>query len=326
MNNGKNNGEFGGFGFADSNDPSDYGGYSSGGDTSGFGSGFVANDEPPGFGSSDQDYDSYNSGYSSQGTSSGFAGGSYGSQGDSYGSQGSNYGSQGGGYGSQGGNYGSQGSNYDSQNNTSYGAQNYNSGDNDMNYDPDAPLYNPENDYDPNISLYNPGGSSGFTSTAPGSVSSATAVRTSRLHDEKKSKYGWILIIALVLVFMSIGGFILYKALFEKKTIKDYWESATGQSERETLKKEFLAQNSDVKDFNIITEGDDTLVYEVTYEKYGFTSKEKTSMDAYFEMIKPSMKNEIQKIMSKSNIREFKIVFRFKGRTDNIIGEYTYTL
>ena len=141
-----------------------------------------------------------------------------------------------------------------------------------------------------------------------------------------KGKYTWILIIALVLFFISIGGFILYKALFEKKSIKEYWESSTGQDERALLKKEFLAENPDVRDFDIIAEGDDVLVYEVTYDKVNFTAKEREAADAYFELVAPSMKQEIQKIIKKAGIRDFSIVFRFKGKADNTIAEYTYKL
>ena len=333
-NNSKNNGEFGGFGFADSNDASGFGGYAPDNDTSGFGSGFVTNDNPPGFDGSDQGYDynggyqsqdnNYNNGYASQGTNSGFAGSDYGTQNNSYGPQNNNFGGQG------AGNYNYESSQNNNNNYNSYGSNNSFDGNtginNDMNYDPNAPLYNPQNDFDPNMSLYNPDGNGGFSSSAPVGNSMSSASRASATVTQTKGKYTWILIIALVLVFMSIGGFILYKALFEKKTIKEYWDSSTGQAERETLKKEFLAQNADATDFDIITEGDDVLVYEVTYNKYGFTSNEKASADAYFEMIKPTMKNEIQKIMSKSNIREFKIIFRFKGRSGNVIAEYTYTL
>lgn len=308
-NNGRNNGEFGGFGYADDKNSSDFGGFSPSNDNSGFGSGFVTNDDPADYIGSNQGYNDYNSGYQSQGRdyNNGYAS----QDNNSYAPQNNNYG-------------GGQGTdNYTSGQNNSYGSQNNNF--DSMNYDPNAPLYNPENDLDPNMSLYNPGGSSSFPSSEPGrsTMSSSSRVSTTTV---AKGKYTWILIVALVLVFMSIGGFILYKALFEKKTINDYWNSSTGQTERETLKKEFLAQNQDVMDFDIITEGDDVLVYEVTYEKYGFTSKEKEAADAYFEMIKPTMKNEIQKIMSKSNIREFKIIFRFKGRTGSVIAEYTYTL
>ena len=258
-------------------------------DNSGFGSGFAS------AGASFDNISGTND-YSSQGMNSGYSGT------NDYSSQNMN-----GGYSST--------NDYSSQGTNSFGQQD--------NYDPNAPLYRPEDDFAANAPLYSPNGS-GFDSKFDSQASPASKYNMSMTIT--KGKYTWILIIALVLFFISIGGFILYKALFEKKSIKEYWESSTGQGERALLKKEFLAENPDVRDFDIIAEGDDVLVYEVTYDKVNFTAKEREAADAYFEIVAPSMKQEIQKIIKKAGIRDFSIVFRFKGKADNTIAEYTYKL
>ena len=258
-------------------------------DNSGFGSGFAS------AGASFDNISGTND-YSSQGMNSGYSGTND--------------------YSSQGMNGGYSGTNdYSSQGTNSFGQQD--------NYDPNAPLYRPEDDFAANAPLYSPNGS-GFDSKFDSQASPASKYNMSMTIT--KGKYTWILIIALVLFFISIGGFILYKALFEKKSIKEYWESSTGQDERALLKKEFLAENPDVRDFDIIAEGDDVPVYEVTYDKVNFTAKEREAADAYFEIVAPSMKQEIQKIIKKAGIRDFSIVFRFKGKADNTIAEYTYKL
>ena len=314
MNNGNNDDR--GFGYG--GDPSGFGSGFASGDPTGYGSGF-ASDDPSGA-------DGFDSGYGNDtnyGDGSSYNGDT--GYGEGYSSGGSFGGEDNQGYGSQDGN-GSFGG---------VGGMNYNQNEPDYqpqqdNYDPNAPLYNPQNDYDPNISLYNPSGDN-YSSNSSGSQvdfvdRSLSSSKYNMNMTISKGKYTWIIIIALVLGFLAIGGFILYKALFEKKSIKDYWESKTGQGEIEVLKKEFLAENPDALDFNIVTEGDDTLVYVVTYDKVNFTTKEKPAIDAYFQMIDTSMKQEIQKIMSKSNIREFSIVFRFLGKTGNVMAEYTYKL
>ena len=273
-------------------------------DNSGFGSGFAS------AGASFDNISGTND-YSSQGMNSGYSGtNDYSSQNMNGGYSGTND------YSSQGMNGGYSGTNdYSSQGTNSFGQQD--------NYDPNAPLYRPEDDFAANAPLYSPNGS-GFDSKFDSQASPASKYNMSMTIT--KGKYTWILIIALVLFFISIGGFILYKALFEKKSIKEYWESSTGQDERALLKKEFLAENPDVRDFDIIAEGDDVLVYEVTYDKVNFTAKEREAADAYFELVAPSMKQEIQKIIKKAGIRDFSIVFRFKGKADNTIAEYTYKL
>ena len=273
-------------------------------DNSGFGSGFAS------AGASFDNISGTND-YSSQGMNSGYSGtNDYSSQGMNGGYSGTND------YSSQNMNGGYSSTNdYSSQGTNSFGQQD--------NYDPNAPLYRPEDDFAANAPLYSPNGS-GFDSKFDSQASPASKYNMSMTIT--KGKYTWILIIALVLFFISIGGFILYKALFEKKSIKEYWESSTGQDERALLKKEFLAENPDVRDFDIIAEGDDVLVYEVTYDKVNFTAKEREAADAYFEIVAPSMKQEIQKIIKKAGIRDFSIVFRFKGKADNTIAEYTYKL
>ena len=273
-------------------------------DNSGFGSGFAS------AGASFDNISGTND-YSSQGMNSGYSGtNDYSSQNMNGGYSGTND------YSSQNMNGGYSSTNdYSSQGTNSFGQQD--------NYDPNAPLYRPEDDFAANAPLYSPNGS-GFDSKFDSQASPASKYNMSMTIT--KGKYTWILIIALVLFFISIGGFILYKALFEKKSIKEYWESSTGQDERALLKKEFLAENPDVRDFDIIAEGDDVLVYEVTYDKVNFTAKEREAADAYFELVAPSMKQEIQKIIKKAGIRDFSIVFRFKGKADNTIAEYTYKL
>ena len=273
-------------------------------DNSGFGSGFAS------AGASFDNISGTND-YSSQGMNSGYSGtNDYSSQNMNGGYSGTND------YSSQNMNGGYSSTNdYSSQGTNSFGQQD--------NYDPNAPLYRPEDDFAANAPLYSPNGS-GFDSKFDSQASPASKYNMSMTIT--KGKYTWILIIALVLFFISIGGFILYKALFEKKSIKEYWESSTGQDERALLKKEFLAENPDVRDFDIIAEGDDVLVYEVTYDKVNFTAKEREAADAYFEIVAQSMKQEIQKIIKKAGIRDFSIVFRFKGKADNTIAEYTYKL
>ena len=273
-------------------------------DNSGFGSGFAS------AGASFDNISGTND-YSSQGMNGGY------SSTNDYSSQNMN-----GGYGSTN-DYSSQNMNSGYSGTNDYSSQNTNSFGQQDNYDPNAPLYRPEDDFAANAPLYSPNGS-GFDSKFDSQASPASKYNMSMTIT--KGKYTWILIIALVLFFISIGGFILYKALFEKKSIKEYWESSTGQDERALLKKEFLAENPDVRDFDIIAEGDDVLVYEVTYDKVNFTAKEREAADAYFEIVAPSMKQEIQKIIKKAGIRDFSIVFRFKGKADNTIAEYTYKL
>ena len=273
-------------------------------DNSGFGSGFAS------AGASFDNISGTND-YSSQGMNGGY------SSTNDYSSQNMN-----GGYGSTN-DYSSQNMNSGYSGTNDYSSQNTNSFGQQDNYDPNAPLYRPEDDFAANAPLYSPNGS-GFDSKFDSQASPASKYNMSMTIT--KGKYTWILIIALVLFFISIGGFILYKALFEKKSIKEYWESSTGQDERALLKKEFLAENPDVRDFDIIAEGDDVLVYEVTYDKVNFTAKEREAADAYFELVAPSMKQEIQKIIKKAGIRDFSIVFRFKGKADNTIAEYTYKL
>ena len=303
-------------------------------DNSGFGSGFASAGASFDNISGTNDYSSQgmNGGYSSTNDySSQNMNGGYGSTND-YSSQNMNSGYSGtNDYSSQNMNGGYSGTNdYSSQNmnggysgTNDYSSQNTNSFGQQDNYDPNAPLYRPEDDFAANAPLYSPNGS-GFDSKFDSQASPASKYNMSMTIT--KGKYTWILIIALVLFFISIGGFILYKALFEKKSIKEYWESSTGQDERALLKKEFLAENPDVRDFDIIAEGDDVLVYEVTYDKVNFTAKEREAADAYFELVAPSMKQEIQKIIKKAGIRDFSIVFRFKGKADNTIAEYTYKL
>jgi len=187
-------------------------------------------------------------------------------------------------------------------------------------YDPNAPLYQP--DYDPNAPLYRPENDMNAPLYQPSSVSRASAAGTATYTRNKKSQ--GILIVAIILVVAIVGGFLAWKVFFEKKTVRQYWESDAGQKEIVTMKAEFLAQNPDAKDFDIKVEDDDKLIYEVTYDVYGLNSMQKQKMNNYTELIRPTVSQLIHRMMDEGKLKEFKIVYRYIGKTGSVLAEYTF--
>ena len=179
-------------------------------------------------------------------------------------------------------------------------------------YDPNAPLYRPENDaYDPNAPLYQ------STYSPPVSVHKAVKVNNTPQI---------IAAIVILVLAIAVGGFLSWKFIFQKQTIKEYWESSAGQREVATLKTQFLAQNPDALDFAIRVEGDDKLVYEVKYDMYSITAQDKAALDFVMESMKPSLQAEMKKIMSRNKLKPFSVIFRYKSKNDTVMAEYTIAI
>ncbi len=316
-------------------------GYDDNGYDGGYGNeGYDNNGYDDGYGNEGYDDNGYGDSYDN--TSNGLDGYLNPSDDDNYGGFAQNNGSVGGGFaqnnGSVGGgfaqNNGSVGGGF-AQNNGSVGggfAQNNGSvgggfaqtngsqSNPEPDYDPNAPLYQP--DYDPNAPLYRPENDMNAPLYQPSSVSRASAAGTATYTRNKKSQ--GILIVAIILVVAIVGGFLAWKVFFEKKTIRQYWESDAGQKEIVTMKAEFLAQNPDAKDFDIKVEDDDKLIYEVTYDVYGLNSMQKQKMNNYTELIRSTVSQLIHRMMDEGKLKEFKIVYRYIGKTGSVLAEYTF--
>ena len=175
-------------------------------------------------------------------------------------------------------------------------------------YDPNEPFYKPENDgYDPNAPLYHP------TYTPSASVHTATKTNNTA---------SVVVAIAILLVAVIVGGFLAYKFIFEKKSIREYWESQQGQREVAALKAEFMQKNPDAMDFNITVEDDDKLVYAVKYDMLSISAKDRQTVDVIMEAMKPSLQSELKQITTKNKLSPFKVVFRYLNRNDNVMAEY----
>ena len=132
--------------------------------------------------------------------------------------------------------------------------------------------------------------------------------------------------IVILVLAIAVGGFLSWKFIFQKQTIKEYWESSAGQREVATLKTQFLAQNPDALDFAIRVEGDDKLVYEVKYDMYSITAQDKAALDFVMESMKPSLQAEMKKIMSRNKLKPFSVIFRYKSKNDTVMAEYTIAI
>ena len=177
-------------------------------------------------------------------------------------------------------------------------------------YDPNAPLYQP--DYDPNAPLYHP------TSTPSYATSSVTAAART-----KSKNQTLIIVIAIVLVALIVGGVLVYKMMFEKRSIREYMESAEGKLEYAQIQARYKAQNPELKSLEIKTEGDDALIYELQYDVVSISGAQRQGMQAALEMMRSTVQSEIHKVMDQFRIREYKITFRYLNKNGGTMIEYT---
>lgn len=241
-------------------------------------------------------------------TSSGFASGSFDSgfgSDDSYGSTGSM-------------SFNNNGN--DSSSQSGFGGSTYNP---EPEYDPNAPLYDPSLDnYDPNAPLYNP--SSDFSSQGFSSQSSSqgfASVNTVTL-PRQKSKAKIIVIVALGLVVSVIVGIVVYNIAFAKKSIKEYLDTAEGK--KVILAFRLQAQFYDeFQSGDVYAEDDDTMVCEIVLKVESLTPSKMDEMDSNMEAQREGVKRQIEEITEKHKIKDFEIVYRYKGKRGNVLKEYT---
>ena len=180
----------------------------------------------------------------------------------------------------------------------------------DDNYDPNAPLYHPEPmTYDPNAPLYRP------ENNTPVSSYSSSAVKT------QKTPVQSIAIVALFLAVAVVVGIVCYKVFFDKKNLKEYFDTREGQSNLEMLKTG-IAGSEDVKDAKVYVEGDDVLVYDITYNVASVTNAEKALWEKTIELSEPTFRSEIKKIMDKEKIKSFSVRFLFRLSNGEEIVNY----
>ena len=180
----------------------------------------------------------------------------------------------------------------------------------DDNYDPNAPLYHPEPmTYDPNAPLYRP------ENNTPVSSYSSSAVKT------QKTPVQSIAIVALFLAVAVVVGIVCYKVFFDKKNLKEYFDTREGQSNLEMLKTG-IAGSEDVKDAKVYVEGDDVLVYDITYNVASVTNAEKALREKTIELSEPTFRSEIKKIMDKEKIKSFSVRFLFRLSNGEEIVNY----
>ncbi len=203
------------------------------------------------------------------------------------------------------------GSSFDDQSNNNFGSSNFGGtlNNSQSDYDPNAPLYQP--DYDPNAPLYHP------TSAPSYASSSVAATRT------KSKSQTIIIVLAIVLVALIVGGVLVYKMMFEKRSIREYMESAEGKLEYAQIQARYKAQNPELKSLEIKTEGDDSLIYELQYDVVSISGAQRQGMQAALEMMRPSVQSEIHKVMDQFRIREYKITFRYLNKNGGTMVEYT---
>ena len=170
----------------------------------------------------------------------------------------------------------------------------------DDNYDPNAPLYHPEPmTYDPNAPLYRP------ENNTPVSSYSSSAVKT------QKTPVQTIAIVALLIAAAVVIGIVCYKVFFDKKSIKQYFDTTEGQTALAEVKDRVVGTQS-VKDAKIYVEGEDVLVYDITFDVTSVSDIEKSLMKKSMEIREPSLKRDMNEKMSKEKIKPFSIKYLFR--------------
>ncbi len=231
-----------------------------------------------------------------------------------YNRQGNNNGSFGG-YDGQGNNnggfggYSGQGMNNDSFG--GYNGQDNNGGfgvNNPQQYDPNEPMYKPENSYDMNAPLYTP-------SSAPSTVT---------INRPKQNSTPMVIVAIILAVAVGIGVYF-YITRFSNQSVKQFLESAEGK----TLISDLLAEegSNSQYDLSVYADGDDKLVCEYKLKSYTTISQsQKDMMKSYIDAARSTLAGEIEDMMKSYDIREFSFVYKYVNANGDVFGEYEISL
>ena len=181
-------------------------------------------------------------------------------------------------------------------------------------YDPNAPLYHPEPmTYDPNAPLYHPDNS------FPSSVHTVTAVQP------KKNTAQVVVIVAVLLAVAVVLGIVGYKIFFEKKNLKQYFDTREGQVTLSKLKNDVSSGGKNIKESKAYVEGNDILVIDVTSAFGSVSASDKAVLDEYMELLKPGMQESIKNIMDSEKLKPFSVKYVLRLSGGEVFAEYTFS-